>query len=92
VHFAHPVDADAYLLVSENWYPDWQATVDGHPAPVLRGDYTFISVPVPRGAQEVRLAVHSPRYRTGALVSFASLAGILGWIGVPLLLMRRRRG
>ena len=90
VRFAHPVDADAYLLVSENWYPDWQATVDGQAAPVLRGDYTFISVPVTRGARAVRLAVRSPRYRAGAMMSVASLAGILGWIGMPLLLRRRR--
>ncbi len=25
-----------YLLVAENWYPDWHATVDGKPAQVLR--------------------------------------------------------
>ena len=25
----------SYLLVAENWYPDWHATVDGSPAPVL---------------------------------------------------------
>lgn len=84
-------DADAYLLVSENWYPDWYATVDARPAPVLRGDYTFITVPIPRGAREVRLTFRSPRYRTGAMMSLASLVGILAWIGLPVL-VRRRRG
>lgn len=86
----HPAESDAYLLVSENWYPDWQATVDGRPAIVLRGDYTFISVPVARGAREIRLEVSRDRYRQGALMTSASLAGILGWIGLPLLLRRRR--
>ncbi|MBI4542802.1 MAG: hypothetical protein HY705_07220 [Gemmatimonadetes bacterium] len=84
-------DADAYLLVSENWYPDWYATVDARPAPVLRGDYTFITVPIPRGAREVRLTFRSARYRTGAMMSLASLVGILVWIGLPVL-VRRRRG
>lgn len=91
IRLERPADANAYLLVSENYYPDWQATVDGRPAPVLRGDYTFLSVPIGPGAREVRLVVDSARYRTGAMMSFASLAGILGWIGLPLL-ARRRRG
>jgi hypothetical protein len=81
---------DAYLLVSENWYPDWAAMVDGRPATVLRGDYTFITVPVPRGAREVQLVMRSAYYRSGALMSAASLGGIILWLAFPLALRRRR--
>src|SRR5439155_263987 len=28
----------SYVLVAENWYPDWRATVDGASARVIRGD------------------------------------------------------
>ncbi|MEK6611058.1 MAG: hypothetical protein AABZ35_09060 [Gemmatimonadota bacterium] len=82
--------APSYVVISENWYPDWRATVDGHSAQPLRGNYTFLTVPVPTGAREIRLEVSRDRYRQGALMTFASLAGILGWIGLPLLLRRRR--
>lgn len=85
-----PPEADSYLLVSENWYPDWRATVDGVPAHVLRGNYALIAVPLVRGAKEVRLEVTGPAYRAGALMSLASLAGILGWLAIPVLLRRRR--
>lgn len=82
--------APSYVVISENWYPDWRATVDGHSAQPLRGNYTFLTVPVSTGAREIRLEVSRDRYRQGALMTFASLAGILGWIGLPLLLRRRR--
>lgn len=83
-------DRDGYLLVSENWYPDWRAEVDGQPALVLRGDLTFLTVPLPKGAREVRLTVRSDAYRRGEMVSFASLAVILVWLVLPVALRRRR--
>jgi hypothetical protein len=82
-------DRDAYLLVSENWYPEWAATVDGRPAPLLRGDHTFITVPVARGAREVQLDYRRGEYRTGAAVSLASLAGIALWLFLPMAGRRR---
>lgn len=84
-------DAPSYVLISENWYPEWRATVDGREVRALRGDYTFLTVPVPAGARDVRLEYSRERYRQGALLTFASLACVIGWIGIPLL-VRRRRG
>ena len=82
---------DAWLVLSENWYPDWHATVDGRAAPVVRGQHTLITVPVPRGAHEVRLWFASSSYVTGKGISFASLGAVLAWLLVPLA-ARRRRG
>lgn len=77
--------APSYVLVAENWYLDWQATVDGVTAPVLRGDQTFITVPVPVGARRVELVYRSSRSHTGRMISiFAVLivAGLL--VGPPV--------
>lgn len=82
--------APAYLLVSENWYPDWRATVDGAPAPVHRADHSLLSVVVPPGAGEVRLDFRSEGYAKGKLISLASLLGALLLIGVPMAASRRR--
>lgn len=85
-----PVPAsDSYLVVSENWYPDWQATVDSRAVGTLRGDFTLLTVPVPRGAREVKLVVRSAAYRRGAAVTTASLGLILAWLLAPVLLRRR---
>jgi len=83
-------ETDGYLLVSENWYPDWQARVDGRPATPLQGDYTLLAVPVPRGGREVVLTTHSRAYVRGAAVSMASLTLILVWLLVPVARRRRR--
>lgn len=82
----------AYLLVSENFYPGWTAAVDGDAAPVLRGDVSLITVPLPAGAREVSLAFTSPSYDRGRLATFFSLAAVAGLILVPGVLRRARRG
>lgn len=77
--------APSYVLVAENWYLDWHATVDGAGAPVLRGNQTFITVPVPAGARRVELVYRSSRSRTGRMISILAVlivAGLL--VGPPL--------
>jgi hypothetical protein len=75
---------DQYLVVAENWYGDWHATVDGRPAPVLRGQASLLSVRLPPGAKEARFEYDSAAYRRGRLVSLASALGILLLLGRPL--------
>jgi hypothetical protein len=81
-----------YLLVSENWYEDWRAEVDGASAPVLRGDNSLITVPLPAGARRVNLTFRSAAYARGKAISYASLALVLTTLGLPALLRRRRIG
>jgi len=80
----------SYLVVAENYYPDWRATVDGEPAPVVRGDVTLVTVPVPAGARRVTLEVHSGAYDRGKLVTLLSLAVVLVAMVGPAVARRRR--
>jgi membrane protein YfhO len=80
----------SYLLVAENWYPDWRASVDGRPVPVTRGDFTLLTVPVPAGARTVELTFQSRDYETGKAISLASLA-LLVVVGVAPIVARRAR-
>ncbi len=73
-----------YLLVAENWYPDWKATVDGKAVTTLRGDYALISVPLPPGARQVSLEFVSAAYRTGRLMTLLALAVTAGLLAAPL--------
>lgn len=83
--------APSYLVVSENWYPDWHATVDGIPANVLRGDWTLITVPVTVGARRVELTFTSTTYRRGKVLTFLSLLVALGAVVGPRVAKRWRR-
>lgn len=67
----------SYLVIAENWYPDWEARVDGQPTPVLRGDYTLITVALPAGAKQVELTFHSKLYDVGKAITVASVALLL---------------
>jgi len=67
----------SYLLVAENWYPDWQVAIDGHAGQLLRGDYSLITVPLPAGARTVDLTFHSRLYEIGKAITLASLALLL---------------
>jgi hypothetical protein len=78
-----------HLLVSENWYPDWRAEVDGRAGTVRRVNHTLLGVDLPAGAREVRLRFDSPAYARGKVVSALSLLAAAGMIVLPLL--RRRR-
>ncbi len=84
-----PAPQDSYVLVAENWYPDWRASVDGESAPVVRGNQTMITVPVPSGASEVELVFDSKRFRTGKIVTLVSVLMAVATVIVPV--MRRRR-
>lgn len=86
-----PPPADSYVLVAENWYPDWHATVDGQAAPVLRGDQTLLTVPVKAGAQRVELVFASADYDRGRLVTWGSLLCLGVWAGVAVARRRGRR-
>ena len=77
------------LLVSENWYPDWRAEVDGKPGVVRRLDYTLLGVDVPAGTRQVRLTFDSPAYARGKILSALSLMLAALMIVLPLVTQSR---
>ncbi|MBV6520969.1 MAG: hypothetical protein MNPFHGCM_01089 [Gemmatimonadaceae bacterium] len=65
------------LVVSENYYPGWRATVDGKPAAVSRADVTLMGVPLPSGAKRIDLVFSSDAYHTGKWITLVALGGSL---------------
>lgn len=70
-------EGPALLVIAENWYPAWVATVNGEEAPVLRANHTLRAVPVPAGSSEVEMAFHSGPVRLGLGVTVVSLLLLL---------------
>ena len=77
--------APSLLLMSENWYPDWRAEVDGKVGTVRRVNHTLLGVDLAPGAREVRLRYDSSDYSRGKLISAISLLFACGLIAAPLL-------
>ncbi len=83
-----PAPANAALVVSENFYPGWTATVDGKPTTVERADYVLMGLALPVGAKNVELTFTSPTYQTGKLITLGAL--ILGTLWLVIGATRRR--
>ncbi|NUQ11616.1 MAG: hypothetical protein HUU26_04685 [Gemmatimonadaceae bacterium] len=87
-----PAVAGSALIVSENYYPGWTATVDGKPAVIGRAQMTLIGVELPAGARTVALRFSSRPYETGRAITLAALLLALAWIGAGAAWEKRRRG
>lgn len=64
---------NGHLVLSEVWYPGWEATVNGQPTTVLRANYLFRAVNVPVGESLVELVFRPYSFYAGATVSLLTL-------------------
>ncbi|MBP7693288.1 MAG: YfhO family protein [Anaerolineales bacterium] len=77
-----------YLVLTDAFYPGWQATLDGQPVPLLRADIAFRAVALPAGAHTVEF-----RFAPAALTWGLTLSGLGGLmvLGLGVSAGRRRR-
>ena len=61
------------LIMSEVYYPGWQAKVDGEPATLVRADYVLRAVCVPPGEHQVVLVYNPPLFRVGLAATSLTL-------------------
>lgn len=78
------------LLVSENYYPGWHATVDGKPGHIGRAQYSMIGVELPAGARKIELAFTSAPYETGKTVTWIAIIIALAALAGGVFMERRR--
>jgi hypothetical protein len=93
-HMSVSLDRDApagsALVVAENYYPGWTATVDGKPGRIGRAQYSMIGVQLPAGARKIDLVFTSSAYQTGKVVTWiAILVAFIGLVG-GIVVERRR--
>jgi hypothetical protein len=79
--------ADAYLVLSEAYYPGWSAEVDGKPVDVVPANHLIQAVRLPPGKHVVRFAYRS-RFLGAGLAS--ALLGALAPAAIVLVRRRRR--
>jgi hypothetical protein len=73
--------APALVVISQTYYHDWRAYVNGEPVPLLRANYAFQAVQVPPGKHGVRLIYQDRAFQIGAVLSGLALLGCVGgWI------------
>jgi len=66
-----------FLLLADQHFPGWTATVNGAPAPILRANYVFRAVEVPAGESVVTFEYRPASLRLGAAISGVTVAGLV---------------
>jgi hypothetical protein len=70
-------DAPGFRFLSDQDYPGGSATVNGVATPIQRANYAFRLVRVPAGTSEVVFRYAPRSLRWGALISLATLVGLV---------------
>jgi len=81
-------DRNALLVIADNWFPAWRATVDGEEAPVLRAYHSVRAVPVGPGEHVVELRYESPVIEGSLILSTVAVL-VLAGIGIASTARRR---
>ncbi|MFH1850468.1 MAG: YfhO family protein [archaeon] len=87
----HARDAGT-VFVSEVYYPNWHATIDGREVPVERCEGTFLCFPAGPGDHMARLRYHDTGFVKAIPVSAAAAIFALCLIVLCIILGRRARG
>jgi hypothetical protein len=82
------LEAPAYLVLTDTYYPGWKAEVDGQDVPLYLADLYFRAIPLEPGRHQVRF-----HYRPTStwLGLWLMLAGWLAW-SIALAIAARRTG
>ncbi len=64
------------LVISNTYFPGWHAYIDGRKSKVIRTDYAFQGIFVPKGIHEIELDYMSLSFVIGLILSIAGVAAI----------------
>ncbi|MBP6746174.1 YfhO family protein, partial [bacterium] len=67
-------DFSGYLVVADQYYPGWKASLDGQTTPILRANYVQRAIALPAGKHKVVFTYEPESYRIGLLISSIALA------------------
>jgi hypothetical protein len=80
-----------WLVLSEVYYPGWEARLDGKPVPIECVDYTLRGVRIPAGNHELEFVFRAHSFYWGALCSLAcALLLLLGAVTTSCFQWRNR--
>lgn len=73
------------LFVSDTFYPDWKASLDGKETKIYRANYNFRAVSIPEGVHEVKFSYYPESFYNGMKITLFSLFTIAAIIIYPKL-------
>jgi hypothetical protein len=83
--------SNGLLVLSEIYYPEWKAVVDGKDTPLYRADYALRAIPISKGQHRVTCYYDAQSYRKGLNISLAAFGLTLCLGGVGLIRKRKSK-
>jgi hypothetical protein len=74
-------ERNGFLVLSENYYPDWQVKVDGKKERVYRAFYTLRAVYLEKGKHSVTFYYYSQAYNFGKILSLIAFGFLIFNLG-----------
>jgi len=81
--------APGFLVLTDSFYPGWEAAVDGQPERIYRADHIFRAVFAPAGQHTVTFRFAQPTFWWGTAIAAFTATGILA-AGMISCVRRRR--
>ncbi|MBI3654384.1 MAG: YfhO family protein [Acidobacteria bacterium] len=78
---------DGWLVLSDNFYPGWQAEIDGKPVEIFHANHTMRAVSVPAGSHVLSFRFAPRVFRASVYLSITAAIGVFA----ALLILRIRR-
>ena len=82
--FDYESEAPAIITISQTYYKNWRAFIDGKEYPILRANYAFQAIPVPAGKHKAVIEYYDKSFIYGLLCSY------IGFIVVLAAVVRRK--
>ena len=93
LHYTVTTPKGGLLVLSEIYYPGWEATIDGKSAEIGRVNYVLRALKVPAGKHELVLSYRPASVSTTETAAYISIALILlGFLAVLFLTLRKQSG
>lgn len=73
INLSVQIQNKAFLVLSDNYFPGWKATIDGKPVKIYRTNYTFRGVVVPEGNHQVEFIYDPQSFKIGVGISTIGL-------------------
>jgi hypothetical protein len=81
----------AYLVLSDTYYPGWEATVDGKDVPIYRANYAMRAVFLEPGTHTVTYEFRPLSFRIGLWISLLTLAGVCFYVIITATRARNKK-
>jgi hypothetical protein len=84
------LEDDGFVVLSDTYYPGWQATVDGKPTEILLANYNYRAVRVGAGNHKIIFAYDPFSVKIGKIISIASFFLVLLLFFISVFIDRKR--